>query len=190
MVWVGPGLLPWVLWLPRRGHGLEPQLLMGDSPQLIREGCPPRRGPVPIWGLEFLTAELCKLVCKVKSPQILLPVLGGGAGVAKIRRNSKKGSHGFLGKGEAAMGSQQALCWPCSLLPPPWAPARCSWMAPLCSPHGRCGGWGLPSLTFARRLAFTAHQPGPSPSWLESLLRVVVEDSRGWHVCSYPREEG
>lgn len=37
-------------------------------------------------------------------------------------------------------GSQQALCRPCSLLPPPWAPARCSWMAPLCSPHGRGRG--------------------------------------------------
>ena len=89
-------------------------------------------------------------------------------------------------------GSQQALCRSCSLLPPPWAPAKCSWMAPLCSPHGRGqrGGGGLPSLVFAERLPVTAHQPGPCPSWMESLLRVVAEDSRCWHVCSYPREEG
>lgn len=78
MVWVGPGLLPWVLWPPRRGHGLEPQLLMVGgvgSAQLIREGCPPphRRGPVPIWGLEFLTAELCKLRLQGEESSNLAP---------------------------------------------------------------------------------------------------------------------
>ena len=56
--------------------------------------------------------------------------------------------------------------------------------------QGPAWGGGLPSLVFAERLPVTAHQPGPCPSWLESLLRVVAEDSRGWHVCSYPREEG
>lgn len=118
---------------------------------------------------------------------------GGGAGVAKIRRNSKKGSHGFLGKGEAAVGvttgSVQAVFSAASSLGPCEVLLDGTSMLPTWQGPGG-GGGGLPSLVFARRLPVTAHQPGPCPSWLESLLRVVAEDSRGWHVCSYPREEG
>lgn len=67
-------------------------------------------------------------------------------------------------------GSQQALCRSCSLLPPPWAPAKCSWMAPLCSPHGRgqrggvvCRPWCLQRGCQLLHTSLAPALPGWSP---------------------------
>lgn len=162
------------------------------------------RLPPRFW-LGFNCRAVKSSLCEVKSPEPCSPspVLGGGADVAKIRRNSKKDSRGFLGKGEAAVRSEQALCRPCSLLPLPHGPVRL-----LGAPSGPAvllgGGWRCPCVhgehqsqysTLPQPLPFPAGVPDQNgwgiPEGLGSFPpRVVAENSRWWGVSKYPREEG
>ena len=145
VVWVGPGLLPGVLWPPQRGHGLEPQLLMGDSAQLMREGCPPCRRPVPIWGLEFLTAELCKLCLQGEESANLAPCalcLGEGPVLLKLGEIQRRAPMASWEREKRPWGHNRlcagrVLC--CLLLGPPRSAPGWHLCAPRMAGAG-CGG--------------------------------------------------